>query len=272
MRFDDTFELIALGETADNIKNHRMVLVKTQHGFRLTIRVASSETSAVVVPEDSLSFVFALKTKDPNFHQYSLVENTSFQLYLFANEVPTNLVKVEKDELTGEITVSPDNLVGEPSLLPLMAESTRINSGFLMSEEDTLVLKNNFLAHFEPSRLLGLIYLRVASDELGKSLLMDFSDSEINPPNFKLHFDNIETHWKYKKTANGFEAETADKKPLTKFGYIEIKPDIDFVDAPYPTDDPALAYHYPNPTPGGNIEIQPASGSDPEKIYSVIFI
>lgn len=260
-RFDDVFECIPLGETASKIKNHRMVVVYTQHGFRLTTRTANDDTAPIVIPSDDLFFVFALKAKDPNFQQYTVAENNFLQCYLFANELPENIITEVTDELTEEVTEL------DIPLLPIFSEETRVNRSFLMLEENTAFLKNNFLGTLDPSQLIGLIYLQVKSSENNKSLQIDFSDEEAEPPHFKIHFDNLETFWKYKKTSVGFEAETADKKPLTKYGYIEIKPDVDLTET-YSSGDPEFKYHYPNPVPG-NIE---ASGSDPEKIYSVIFI
>lgn len=267
VRFDDSFSLVPLGETLENIKNHRMVLIASQHGFRITTRVESDASDPVVVPNNDLRFVFALQSKDPNFQQYTSPDKPSTSCYLFANTLPTNLVKEEKDEFTKETTVTADELVGNPSLLPFIDELIQVDEDFILSEADTLRMKNNFLGQQDPGNIIGFIYLQIESTDDDKSLLIDFSDEEAEPPHFKVHFSNKETFWKYKKTSASFEAETNTKKPLTKYGYIEIKPDVDFTPG-FSSGDLPFKYHYPNPVPG-NIE---ASGSDPEKIYSVIFI
>ena len=78
-------------------------------------------------------------------------------------------------------------------------------------------------------------------------------------PNFKIHFDNRKTLWKYINRKAGTIIETKTVKPLTRSGFVEIDPLKDFDPA-----EPAES-QYPNPSVKSILKID----SD---YYSEIFI
>lgn len=260
--YNEVFDILPLGDTASKLKNHRILQMSVQHGLRLSIRTKNEDGEPLILPADDEFFVYAVRIKDANFLKYTDSGISSDRLYFFTNNQP--------DRLKDNDGISVDLADTSVELLPRMDDSDLITDDFILSEEDTAIVKENYLTIPNKTGIIGLIYIRIKSSDTDSSTMNADDETKDDFPNFKLHFGNLETYWKYKRDSISFEAETTDKKGLSKYGFVEIDPETDFT-VTYATTDPEYDYKYPNPIPG-DIEIQPASGSDPEKIYSVIYI
>ncbi len=268
--FSEIFELVPLVDTFDKLKNYRILHTVRQHGIRLSIRTKNESGEPLISMNDNEFFVYALRIKDQNFLKYTESGISNTTMYLFTNDQPDRL----KDSAGMSISL------GEASVkrMPLTGESTLIDDGYLLSDvkididtpSDTEIMTENYLNLSNKTGIIGFVYIRIKSSDDALSTLNGSGETRVDYPNFKIHFPTRQTYWKFKKEAIGFMAETKNQLSLSKYGYVEIDPETDFL-VSYSSSDPEYTYKYPNPIPG-NFEIQPASGSDPEKIYSVIFI
>lgn len=208
-------------ETNIAIRNHKMLFKKTKTGFGVYIRVKATDESDpfIKVPID-LNLKFLIKINDYQFENYTNLDFAFTQSYLFSNVKP----------LTEPVSFK---------YLPLINDNKLISNDYLVSEETTVDLIST-LGPSEQQNVFGIISLNLQGDNSSGNIIDNLG--KMTSPNFKIHFDNRKTLWKYINRKAGTEIETNAVKPLTRSGFVEIDPLTDFTPS-----QPAES-QYPNPS------------------------
>lgn len=208
-------------ETNTVLKNYKMLFKKTKTGFRIYIKVKETDESDpfIKIPKD-LNLKFLIKLNDYQFENYTNLDFALTQLYLFSNVKP----------LTEPVSFE---------YLPKINDSKLISNAYLVSEETSAHL----IAALQPSEqqnVFGLISLTAKGDNTSGNIVTNLG--KLISPNFKIHFDNRKTLWKYINQKTGTEIKTNAAKPLTRSGFVEIDPLTDFTPSQPPES------QYPNPS------------------------
>ncbi|KRD08269.1 hypothetical protein ASE21_16405 [Flavobacterium sp. Root901] len=208
-------------ETNIVFKNYKMVFKKTKTGFRIYIKVKETDEfdPFIKIPGD-LNLKFLIKINDPQFENYTNLDFAFTQAYLFSNVKP----------LTEPVSFE---------YLPKISDNKLISNAYLVSEETTA----HVISKLQPSEqqsVFGLISLTAKGDNSSGNIVNNLG--KMVSPNFKIHFDNRKTLWKYINRKAGTEIKTNAAKPLTRSGFVEIDPLTDFTPA-----QPAES-QYPNPS------------------------
>ncbi|KUJ62166.1 hypothetical protein AR687_09085 [Flavobacteriaceae bacterium CRH] len=225
-------------ETNTVLKNYKMVFKKTKTGFRVYIKV--KETDEIVpyikIPVD-LNLKFLIKINDYQFENYTNLNFALNQVFLFSNFKP----------LTEPVTFE---------YLPKINDNKLISNSFLVSKETTVNLIST-LQSSEKQGIFGILSLNLQGDNSSGNIVNNLG--KMVSPNFKIHFDNRKTLWKYINRKAATEIETNAAKPLTRSGFVEIDPLTDFT-PPQPA-----SSQYPNPSVKSITKIN-------SNYYSEIFI
>jgi len=206
-------------ETNIVLKNYKAVFKKTKTGFGVYVKVKDELDPFIKIPA-GLNLKFLIKINDYQFENYTNLDFALTQAYLFSNVKP----------LTEPITFE---------YLPKISDNKLISNAYLVSEETTA----NLISTLQPSEqqnVFGLISLSTKGDNSSGNIVDDLG--KMISPNFKIHFDNRKTLWKYINRKAGTEIKTNAAKPLTRSGFVEIDPLTDFTPA-----QPAES-QYPNPS------------------------
>lgn len=206
-------------ETNNALKNYKMVFKQIKTGFRIYIKVKDELEPFIEVPAD-LNLIFLIKINDYQFENYTNLDFAFTQAYLFSNVKPLT----------------------EPAsfkYLPKIDENKLISNTFLVSEKTTADLIST-LQSSEQQNVFGIISLNLKGDDSSGNIVDDLG--KMISPNFKIHFDNRKTLWKYINRKAGTEIKTNAVKPLTRSGFVEIDPLTDFTPS-----QPAES-QYPNPS------------------------
>ena len=225
-------------ETDTRLRNYKMAFKPTKTGFRIYIKVKEDdETDPFISVPALLKLDFKISINDYQFENYTNLEFIPEQMFLFGNVKPS----------TEPVTFKS---------IPKINDNILISNDYLVSEETT--------AHFiselhtpERQDVFGMISLTMKGDSSSKNILNN--SGKMISPNFKIHFDNRKTFWKYINRKTITEIETNTAKPLTYSGFVEIDPLTDFTPS-----EPENS-QYPNPSVKSIIKIN----SD---YYSEIFI
>ena len=206
-------------ETHIVLKNYKMLFKKNKTGFGVYIKVKDELDPFIKVPID-LNLNFLIKINDYQFENYTNLDFALTQAYLFSNVKP----------LTEPVSFE---------YLPKINDNKLISNAYLVSEETTV----NLISTLQPSEqqnVFGIISLTAKGDNSSGNIINDLG--KMISPNFKIHFDNRKTLWKYINRKAGTEIKTKTPKPLTRSGFVEIDPLTDFTPA-----QPAES-QYPNPS------------------------
>lgn len=225
-------------ETNKRLKNYKMVFKTTKTGFRVYIKVKENDETSpfIAVPQD-LKLDFIISINDYQFENYTDLKFAPKQLFLFSN------VKPSTEPVTFEY-------------IPKINDNVLISNDFLVSEETTA----HFLSELqtpEKQGIFGIFSLTMKGDAVPKNILTN--PGKMISPNFKIHFDNRKTLWKYIDRKASKEIETNAVKPLTYSGFVEIDPLTDF------TPPQSANSQYPNPSVKSITKIN-------SNYYSEIFI
>lgn len=222
-KFDsDSFATITpTVETNTRLRNHKMVFKPTKTGFRIYIKVKEDDEidPFISIPAD-LKLDFIISINDYQFENYTNLEFVLNQMFLLSN-------------------VKPSTEPGTFKYIPNFSDNVLISNDYLISEETTA----HFLSELhtqERQDIFGIISLTMKGDNNPKDIV-DGSGKMLSP-NFKIHFDNRKTLWKYINRKAITEITTKAVKPLTYSGFVEIDPLNDFT-LQQPPDS-----QYPNPS------------------------
>lgn len=208
-------------ETSTLLRNYKMVFKLTQTGFKVYIKVKTTdETDPFISVPANLKLDFIMAINDYQFENYTDLEFVLNQAFLFSN------VKPSTEPMSFEY-------------IPKINDNVLISSDFLVSEETTTNLLST-LDTSEKQGVFGLISLTMKGDASPKNIVNNLG--KMVSPNFKIHFDNRKTLWKYINLKTATEVETNAVKPLTYSGFVEIDPLTDF------TPPEAITGQYPNPS------------------------
>ena len=206
-------------ETNIVLKNYKMIFKKNKTGFGVYIKVKDELDPFIKVPVN-LNLKFLIKINDYQFENYTNLDFAFNQVFLFSNVRP----------LTEPVSFE---------YLPKINDNKLISNAYLVSEETTA----NLISTLQPSEqqnVFGLISLTVKGDNSSGNIVDDLG--KMISPNFKIHFDNRKTLWRYINRKAGTVINTINAKPLTRSGFVEIDPLNDFNPS-----EPAES-QYPNPS------------------------
>jgi len=225
-------------ETNIRLKNFKMVFKPTTTGFRVYIKVKENDETIpfITVPQD-VKLDFKISISDYQFENYTDLKFASKQMFLFGN------VKPATEPITFEY-------------IPKINDNVLISNDYLISEETTAF----FISELHPPErqdVFAMISLTMKGDATPKNILTN--PGKMLSPNFKIHFDNRKTFWKYIDRKASKEIETNTVKPLTYSGFVEIDPLTDF------TPPQSANSQYPNPSVKSITKIN-------SNYYSEIFI
>lgn len=206
-------------ETNIVLKNYKMIFKKNKTGFGVYIKVKDELDPFIKVPVD-LNLKFLIKINDYQFENYTNLDFAFSQVFLFSNVRP----------LTEPVSFE---------YLPKINDNKLISNAYLVSEETTA----NLISTLQPSEqqnVFGLISLTAKGDDSSGNIVDDLG--KMISTNFKIHFDNRKTLWRYINRKAGTIINTINAKPLTRSGFVEIDPLNDFNPS-----EPAES-QYPNPS------------------------
>lgn len=244
----ELFELnsfIRISPTAETIKllsGNKMILKHYKDHIIIALKVSSEDDrQPFIALSGDEALVFTIKIPDPFFANYTKLEMTGDELMFFSNKTPD----------------LPDALTFEA--IHREQENKTITEDFLITGANKqALLEQNGLAKNIPD---GIIKLYLKGDNAALSIIQNNGKLKNNLPQFKIHFENQKTIWKYINSKAGFEVETKQEKPLTHFGYVQLDVPSDFKSPPPDLDN----YKFPNPNASQVKKIG-------NKLYSEIFI
>lgn len=218
---DSFVTIIPTVETSTQLRNYKMAFKPTKTGFRVYIKVKEDDEidPFIRVPAD-LKLDFKISINDYQFENYTNLEFVLNQMFLFSNVKPS----------TEPITFKS---------IPKINDNILISSDYLVSQETTA----HFLSELhtqERQDIFGIISLTMIGNTNPKDIINGLG--KMLSPNFKIHFDNRKTFWKYINRKAITEITTKAVKPLTYSGFVEIDPLNDFT-----SQEPADS-QYPNPS------------------------
>jgi len=195
-------------ETNTVLKNYKMTFKKTKTGFRIYTKVKDEFEPFIKIPAN-LNLTFLIKINDYHFENYTNLDFALTQAYHFSNVKP----------LTEPVSFE---------YLPKISDNKLISNAYLVSEETTAYLVSA-LEPSEQQNVFGVISLTAKGDNSSGNIVNNLG--KMLSPNFKIHFDNRKTLWKYINRKAGTEIKTNAAKPLTRSGFVEIDPLTDFTPA-----------------------------------------
>ncbi|MEN2399260.1 hypothetical protein GKZ90_0005695 [Flavobacterium sp. MC2016-06] len=225
-------------ETNKVLKNYKMVFKKNKAGFCVYIKVTETdETDPFIKIPAALNLKFRININDYQFENYTNLDFAFNQIYLFSN-------------------VKPSTEPASFEYLPKINDNKLISNQYLVSEKTT----TDLISTFQPSEKqgsFGIISLTMKGDNNSADIITNLG--KMISPNFKIHFDNRKTLWKYINRKTATEIKTNKTKPLARFGFVEVDPLTDFT-PPQPVNS-----HYANPSVKSITKIN-------DDYYSEIFI
>ncbi|WP_281233238.1 hypothetical protein [Flavobacterium gelatinilyticum] len=192
-------------ETNTELRNHKMLFKKSKTGFRIYTKIKEPDEPFLKIPA-SLTLNFIITINNFQFENFTNLDFAFSKVFLFSNVKP----------LTEPITFQ---------YLPKINETKLISNSYLVSEETTADLIST-LHPSEKQGVFGLVSLTLKGDKTSGNIIT--SQGKLTGPNFKIHFDNRKTLWKYINRKAKTEIETNAAKPLTQYGFVEIDPLTDF--------------------------------------------
>lgn len=204
-KVSDYLKITPSVKTARLLKNYRAQFVLLNDSILVMVKADPSDDTKPFI-EFSTDFVldFLIEIKDTFFENYTKININREKLVMISNVTPTE--STEDDRRTVKFS----------KLSEYGASGTSSN------------LKIDLDKDISPSETIGKfgfirIHPRGEADEL------HFTDASmtnfIDPtPNETITFKNRKTFWRYVNTSDGTVAHTTgSKKPLTKYGHIEIE-------------------------------------------------
>lgn len=236
---DSFIEINPTMETVTVLKNLKLLYKKNKKGFSIYTKINESDTADpfVNIPA-GLKLDFTLRTKDYQFENYTDLEFSNTKLFYFSNVRPA----------TEPVTFK---------YIPKIDDSIFISNDFAVSQKTSENLLSS-LAFTESKGLFGILSIVMTGDSPANSVLTPSGKLKTPELNFKIHFDNRKTFWRYINKKTPITLETNSAKPLTNSGFVEIDPSTDFTPS-------APAGQYPNPT-------VKSITKKASKFYSEIFI
>jgi len=240
--FENFIEILPSKETFLKLKNNHLIFQIKKSEIKIGVKVSLDDPEIPFIDMPiSLTLDFIIKIKDSFFENYTDINLLPNRILYLSNVKPADEPNTFK-------------------YIPLLANPVFINDTYFISEVSSPKMIEP-LNQFEKRGVLGIISLKMRGDVAAPNILTAQKKIITPTPNFKIHFNNRKTIWKYTRANSDFEVETNLEKPLTKNGFVEIDPNTDFTTNPAEASD----YQYPNPSVKSIQKI----GS---KTYSQIFI
>lgn len=262
--YTDFIEVVPTEKTRETLKNQRMIIRKRGNNFKIVASTDAENKYKPVIPIDNkLELHFVVRITDRYFPNFTNLEQVPGRIFLFTNFEP---------EPKPEPPTSPFPLM---KLMPVGAPQSLITDEFIATQEVSDKLTAG-MSEMDKMAMLGMVVVRMEADSSEYNIT---NLATITPKQaatlksaylrFKIQFENKKRYWKYKKQLNNTSAVSAEALPLTKYGFIEIKPATDLVPPPPDPEAPPNPFYpntfYPNPLVSA-LEVVGTT------TYSVIFI
>ncbi len=244
-------------KTQLDLRNHKIVLKKTNRGFMLLVNVdeytKAGDSSQVfcpkVQPSKDLLLTFELRFKDTYFKNYTNpVEDEENRFYYFSNIRPdgeNNSLSIffKNTKVHTQFLLQPetsraimyDIMINEIASIDAkgLENITLINPEDI-NEPENVALLNTYVQTQKRNGLIG--YFRFGIDGRGNNDLLVDDTVEVpngpdemmsclpdNVPDPILRFENRKTLWRYSNIKEDETFITKDEQPLTQNGFIELK-------------------------------------------------
>lgn len=248
--FEQFITIIPTIETATLLKNNKLIVQSKADTMKVGVRVDSDDLTATFTGISlDLTLNFIIQIKDFLFENYTDIQLSKDRIFYFSNVMP------------------PLNDSLNFKNIPLINESTIIDDNFKINTDNTAAIFET-LEENEKRNVLGILSLKMKGKTSALNILDENNDNSIivPTPNFKIHFNNRKTIWKYVKTNTSFNVSTITAKPLVKNGFVEIlQADLDLTSLSDEEKAIAAKSQYPN----ASIKSIKTQGNT---IYSEIFI
>ncbi|QDH80423.1 hypothetical protein FKX85_15790 [Echinicola soli] len=224
--WQDFMNITPTARTKDMLNGQLMIFKSFPNQLLVVVKVSPDDdrTPYVSLAGDQ-QLIFKLSITDPFFDNYTNLERAG-ALFYFSNK---ELMLPESHNFN---TIHTSN------------QQATVTSRYLFDGENKGHLLE-FLDKDESINTDGILHVYMQGDHTNKSPIINDGRIKNNLPHFKIHFDNQKTTWKYIHLRDGFETETKQEWPLTRFGYIPMDKPSDFKSPPADLD----KYNFPNPSP-----------------------
>ncbi len=193
------------------MQGQKVFMSPTAAGFELFVAAKETAPDSNVYTtirgvDESLMLYFLLYVIDPLFENYSTVSAVNEQPFYFSNQKPSG-------------HAGTFNYINVTATTPI-ADYTISQASFAQVAQQ--------LNPKELRGLFGIIGIRMRGDDTFatdgevRDLLQVNGDLEVNPPTFKIQFDNRRTIWQYKDAQDGSLIHSSDPTtlPLVKRGIV----------------------------------------------------
>jgi len=204
----DILEFVTIVPTRDTIEKMRgyNILFKTQKsGFSTYTKLeeGTQNTPFIVLPDD-LNLKFILKLKDSFFGNYTNLAPGGTEIFYFGNSKPSTEGNSFK-------------------YIPKNTDNELITDEYKLSTNGSKAIMETLTGQ-QCINVFAVIELKMIGDDNSLNILTVSGDLRNQLPIFKIHFNNRQTFWRYKRVSDDTEIfTTAATNPLTKFGFIEVE-------------------------------------------------
>jgi hypothetical protein len=216
------FDIIPSPETLSELNGHKLIFNKDSKGVSVWGQVSESiPLKPFIEPDDSLSFTFLIRMKDPRFLNYSnLSYNNALQLYYFSNK------RSEAEPVTFP-------LVG------LSGSSDFVDDQYILSSFQSEAELSRIPANLSKN-IFGIIRIFIKGENSTHHIIDNQGEIPVTPKEFEISFDNRKTFWRYlfqsdqvvgpedSVTIENGDARiliTRDLMPLTSRGFVPVLKD-----------------------------------------------
>lgn len=245
--FEKFISISPTTETEQILKNNKLLFQTKGEMMKIGVKTSIDDENLTFtnIPLD-LTLNFIIRIKDFKFENYTDINLTKTQMYYFSNVTLVNESVTFKN-------------------ISLINENIFIDDDYKLTEANTKIVLDT-LNENEKRGVFGILSLKMQGDISGLNILDDDQKIITPTPNFKIHFNNRKTIWKYINTNATFKVETLIEKPLVQNGFVEIlTADLDL--SLFTPQEIIIATNtkYPNPSANSIKKIN-------TKTYSEIFI
>lgn len=245
--FEKFISISPTTETEQILKNNKLLFQTKGEMMKIGVKTSIDDENLTFtnIPLD-LTLNFIIRIKDFKFENYTDINLSKTQMYYFSNVTLPNEPVTFKN-------------------ISLINENIFIDDDYKLTEANTKIVLET-LNENEKRGVFGILSLKMQGDISNLNILDDDQKIITPTPNFKIHFNNRKTIWKYINTNTTFKVETLIEKPLVQNGFVEIlTADLDL--SLFTPQEIIIATNtkYPNPSANSIKKIN-------TKTYSEIFI
>ena len=197
--------IIPTEDTIEKMRGHNLVFKTQKSGFSTYTKLKSgTQNTPFIVLPNNLTLKFIIKLKDAFFGNYTNLTTVGTDVFYFGNAKPSTEGNSFK-----YIPKSNDN--------ELITDAYKLSANGSKAMLEALKGQNKI-------GVFANVELKMIADNSGLNVLTVSGNLRNQLPVFKIHFNNRQTFWRYKRVSDATEIfTTVATNPLTKFGFIEVE-------------------------------------------------